>query len=956
MKTTAAASRPKCHFVSNTHWDREWRYSMQRTRHMLVYMMDMLLDMFEKDPEFKSFHLDSQTVPLEDYLEIRPEKEPILRKLVQENRLLVGPWFVLPDEFCVGGESLVRNLLLGHRIARSFGQVTKTGYSPFGWGQISQLPQIYAGFGIPMAAFYRGINTFKAPQSEFIWEGPDGTEVVGSRLAQRPRYNVWYILQRPVYWGMADENERQVAWGAGHGSFRMADTDFATLDARYAHPAFGYHAENVAARAKQTLKEQDDEWTTPHRFWSCGHDSSCPDIREIQMIRDCAEALKDRADVFHSTLADFQQGVVENVAEDLPRVVGEMRHFYTEGSSSALFGWITSARMDVKKDNYLTERLLSSYAEPLAVFSSLLGSDYPRSYIDRAYHWLLQNHGHDSIGACSRDIVPEDMFFRSRQSREISTCVMEQGLMEVAGAIDLSTEPADGVALVVYNPNPFRRNDVVPVQVDIPCEWDAASFEIVDPDEEPVRVQRLEERPTYTIVQSPNDCANMFKVTRHALRLELNDVPGMGYRTFMVRPVAEAAQRKKLSQRTGPHAMENEHLAVQINANGTYDVTHKATGEIYRSLGYFRDASEIGNPWERHQVPNDEVLTTLAETTRIALVRDGELETTFRVEINWKLPACRAENERSRSEVQVPYRIVNRLTLRKGQPWVECETTIHNTAEDHYLQVSFPTGVKADQVRAQTPFDVVTREIERPDPALFAEAPQTEHPMDRFVDISDGQRGVALLNEGLKAYEADEDGARTLSLTMLRCFPLRICVTNLEMTDYSGQDKGSQCLGTHVFRYGFMPHRGAWQEAGAWQASEAFNHMFRVAQIAPTAHGTQPLERSFLEVDPPAVHVSAVKQSEDGKGWVVRLFNPLGETVRGRIRLNGGRGIAPGAGSPVERLQQSFRLNGSRDQAWSVVRRVTLEEAHEEDLAVDHDGWVPVELGRKQIVTVAFMP
>ena len=65
----------QCHFISNTHWDREWRYSMQRTRYMLVYMMDMLLDIFGKEPDFKYFHLDSQTVPITDYLEIRPEKE-----------------------------------------------------------------------------------------------------------------------------------------------------------------------------------------------------------------------------------------------------------------------------------------------------------------------------------------------------------------------------------------------------------------------------------------------------------------------------------------------------------------------------------------------------------------------------------------------------------------------------------------------------------------------------------------------------------------------------------------------------------------------------------------------------------------------------------------------------------------------------------------------------------------
>ena len=84
---------------------------------------------------------------------------------------------MLPDEFCGGGESLVRNLLLGHRQAKALGGVSKTGYSPFGWGQLSQMPQIYTGFGIPFAAFYRGVNTDIAPNSKFRWQSPDGTEI-----------------------------------------------------------------------------------------------------------------------------------------------------------------------------------------------------------------------------------------------------------------------------------------------------------------------------------------------------------------------------------------------------------------------------------------------------------------------------------------------------------------------------------------------------------------------------------------------------------------------------------------------------------------------------------------------------------------------------------------------------------------------------------------------------------
>ncbi|MBE3070231.1 MAG: hypothetical protein IMZ66_08330 [Planctomycetes bacterium] len=302
----------------------------------------------------------------------------------------------------------------------------------------------------------------------------------------------------------------------------------------------------------------------------------------------------------------------------------------------------------------------------------------------------------------------------------------------------------------------------------------------------------------------------------------------------------------------------------------------------------------------------------------------------------------------------MPYRIVNTVTLRRGQPWVEIVTELNNTAEDHYLQVSFPTGVKADHVTAQTPFDVVTRPIARPDPAPFGEEPQTEHPMDRFVDISDGKAGVALLNEGLKAYEAHEDEARTLSLTLLRCFPLRICITNLEMTNFSEQDNGSQCLGPQRFRYGLLPHEGDGQAAGLWQQAERFCHDLRVVQIGPTPHGRQPLARSFLEVEPDGLHTSGVKQSESGRGWVVRLFNPADRAVSGRLRLNGGF-AGPGAPqSPVERVRASFALPAEPGARWPAARRVSLEEVPEADLAVDPAGWVAFEIAAKKILTVEF--
>ena len=119
------------HVISNTHWDREWRFPFQKNRQMLVNMIDQVLKILENAPDYRAFHLDSQSVVLQDYLAIRPDKKKIIEKFVREKRLLVGSWFILPDEFQVGGENLIRNLLMGNKICAEFGHVMKVGYSPF---------------------------------------------------------------------------------------------------------------------------------------------------------------------------------------------------------------------------------------------------------------------------------------------------------------------------------------------------------------------------------------------------------------------------------------------------------------------------------------------------------------------------------------------------------------------------------------------------------------------------------------------------------------------------------------------------------------------------------------------------------------------------------------------------------------------------------------------------------
>ncbi|MGQ9622694.1 MAG: hypothetical protein ACUVTO_04525 [Candidatus Caldatribacteriaceae bacterium] len=165
------------HFVSHTHWDREWYESLDSFRLRLVRLMDKLLEILHRDHLYQTFMLDGQTIILEDYLEIRPEREEELRALVSSGRILIGPWYILPDEFLVSGETHIRNLLFGQRIARRFGGKMAVGYLPDSFGHIAQMPQLLKKSGIGYAVIWRGVPA-SVKTSEFWWEAPDGSRVL----------------------------------------------------------------------------------------------------------------------------------------------------------------------------------------------------------------------------------------------------------------------------------------------------------------------------------------------------------------------------------------------------------------------------------------------------------------------------------------------------------------------------------------------------------------------------------------------------------------------------------------------------------------------------------------------------------------------------------------------------------------------------------------------------------
>ncbi|MFW9893936.1 MAG: alpha-mannosidase, partial [Candidatus Thorarchaeota archaeon] len=144
--------------VPHTHWDREWYLPFQRFRYTLVKLIDELLEILEKQDYI--FMLDGQTILIEDYLEIRPEKKEELLKHIREGKIVVGPWYLLPDEWLVGGESLIRNLEYSQDLANELNiALMDVAYLPDQFGHTSGMPQLLGDItNLKNAVLWRGVS------------------------------------------------------------------------------------------------------------------------------------------------------------------------------------------------------------------------------------------------------------------------------------------------------------------------------------------------------------------------------------------------------------------------------------------------------------------------------------------------------------------------------------------------------------------------------------------------------------------------------------------------------------------------------------------------------------------------------------------------------------------------------------------------------------------------------
>ena len=314
--------------ISHTHWDREWYLPFQDFRMRLVNLLDTLIPYLESHPEFVNFHLDGQTIVLEDYLEVRPEMNARLKALIQSHRISIGPWYVLPDLQCIGQESIVRNLNLGIRVGAKMGPVTQIGYLPDIFSHPAQLPQIFEQFGFSSAVIWRGISgTSETLKEEFLWEAPDGTRLFTVHLPD----DRGYLNAFPLDSSLPEASKQFDKW----------------------------------------FEERIPYAATPFILFMNGCDHQNPNY----MLPECIAYFNqyhDSLHLKHTTLTEFI-AAVQNMHPNLSVIKGEL-NYVNQTPGRHLNGSLKntlSARITQKILNYETETGLIRYLEPLSVLCNI---------------------------------------------------------------------------------------------------------------------------------------------------------------------------------------------------------------------------------------------------------------------------------------------------------------------------------------------------------------------------------------------------------------------------------------------------------------------------------------------------------------------------------------------------------------------------------------------------------
>jgi mannosylglycerate hydrolase len=827
------------HLIPHTHWDREWYLTRAGFLARLVPVLDDLQQRLQADEEFRSFLLDGQTVLLEDYLRVRPDRIHRVRALVRSGRLQVGPWYVLADELIPSGESLVRNLLAGRADADMLGRRTDVLYSPDAFGHPAVWPSLANEFGIRFGVLWRGLGGEPGQTGDlYRWRGPDRAEVLLYHLPP-DGYEIGSGL-------VADPDALPERWGR----IRDALVDRASTFQIAVFVGADHHAAH----------------------------------RELTRLRLLVAELEPEAYVRVSRLEEFFSAARAE-GRDLPVLTGELRWSY--GYTWTLQG-VHATRAPLKRRHSEAELWLERVAEPLAALARWTAGTDAQPLLSLAWRTLLRSQFHDSLAGCTVDAVAQRVQARIADAETLAREVARTSLDALVGNdSDQARDRPEQTSprLVLWNPATRARSGIVVAEVTgfvrdvvvgppggrVPRTGSGAGELQFLAGNTGQGIQFLGRYDRMERLDSAHHYPDQDEVEVVRLAVPAPLVEGLS--CAMLDSVPAHGRMGESEVRVAESWLDNSLVSVEVKPDGTLELSDRGTGAQFSGLLSLEAEADVGDSYTFAPLPQTAPFG-LSAPLEPRILAGGPL-----------VGALELRGSLALSQGRIGVRVVVSLYARSSA--VRCTLEIQNRAWNHRLRLRLPTGLPGGTALAGGPFGSVARESIEPDPARYPrETPVRTAPAHRFVAHARRGHGLVLLAPGFFEYELTPGG--DLLFTVLRA------VGELSRNDlptrpghaaWPSSTPLAQCPGYERLQIAFAAVTAEDLESGT-VLPELWEDVFLPLRPVWLRQATPLVPREAgVRLEGDGLVFSALKPAEDNDGIILRCYNARATPTEGAWRM-----------------------------------------------------------------------
>jgi len=495
-------------------------------------------------------------------------------------------------------------------------------------------------------------------------------------------------------------------------------------------------------------------------------------------------------------------------------------------------------------------------AERLASIASSYGDRYPANELSWGWGRVLANQIHDTMAGSDSDPVNDIAASRYSGALEAARQAQADSLFQISRMI--GTGSGGPYPLVVFNTLSFKRTEVVRCfqtfqQEAYLSNRQLTNFRVVDPRGHvvPFRVLGVSHISGFATDTTDSATADALGTSSALTMAELEflaeDVPGMGYQVYQLEAApgnpVEAAWQPLVGEVTTPFFS----LSLDPKSGSLRELIDRRTGKSLLAPGKYA-GNEIVLEEERSpgmegalHFTGSEIRSSQFPVESISK-REDELGVTLRI----RGPFLGGER-------------TQQIQLYRAIPRVDFKTELRGfPGHDGMVTVAFPLELESG---SKSLYETHGAVVQRP---------RGIYPASTWMELADQRGGIAIINRSTGGYEVKEN---VVQLLLFR-----------SITRYDAYQAASAAeRGDHVFEYSLYPHDGDWSRSDVIEQAHGFNSPLRV--ISTDAHtGSLPEEFAFVKVSQGDFEVTALKQAQDGAGFVLRGHETHGKA--GRVKLH----------------------------------------------------------------------